>query len=668
MRTRTNERSHEAKSAWTRSGWRALVVAVAVLLLTGSTAIAVEPFNGDQSHVIGDDVIDTPLEADQLRDGGGAGPAVQRAAPAQDAGSGGHLPGSVKNVELVGQLNLSNVEDGQISDVGTLGDFAYVGSYATPNCDKGGFYVVDISDPTNPTELGFFPTAPGSYVSEGVQALPIKTKTFKGDVLVINNEICADTGEQIGGFSLFDVSDPSQPVPLVEGAGDTDPGGAVSAANQIHSTFAWQQGKRAFLVIVDDEESTDVDIFDISNPRAPVQIAEVGLADWPGAQNQQSDGIGNFAASFLHDMVVKKVGPNWLMLLSYWDAGYMVLNVNDPANPVFVNDTEFTDPDPLTDISPPEGNAHQAEFSQNNRYILAADEDFSPFRLIADITSGAFDGDRFVATQGDDVPQVDADNPLVGPTVFFGRGCIGDPAAPAPSSDAIAVVERGVCTFTEKAANVSAAGYAGGIVMNQEVVDRCDALVSMAVQGDIPFLFVARSTGFKVLGITGYDPSICPSSANPALPAVGTPGESVNVVAVFDGWGYMHLYDAKTLKELDTFAIPEALDPAFAEGFGDLSIHEVATDPEENLAYVSYYAGGFRVVKFGKNGIKEVGRYIDQNGNNFWGVQIVDSQKGNSQEGNDRRGNNDRLVLASDRDSGLWIFRYTGDDDKGGGR
>ena len=33
-----------------------------------------------------------------------------------------------------------------------------------------------------------------------------------------------------------------------------------------------------------------------------------------------------------------------------------------------------------------------------------------------------------------------------------------------------------------------------------------------------------------------------------------------------------------TLTELDTYAIPEAMDPDFAEGFGDLSVHEVATD------------------------------------------------------------------------------------------
>ena len=140
-------------------------------------------------------------------------------------------------------------------------------------------------------------------------------------------------------------------------------------------------------------------------------------------------------------------------------------------------------------------------------------------------------------------------------------------------------------------------------------------------------------------------------------PDIGALGETVDAGATFDGWGYIHLFNARTLAEIDTYAIPEALDPAFAEGFGALSVHEVATDPANNLVYVSYYAGGFRVLKFGKRGIEEVGHFIDEGGNDFWGVQLV------NQNDDDGKGDDDHpLVLASDRDSGLYIFRYTGDD------
>jgi hypothetical protein len=124
---------------------------------------------------------------------------------------------------------------------------------------------------------------------------------------------------------------------------------------------------------------------------------------------------------------------------------------------------------------------------------------------------------------------------------------------------------------------------------------------------------------------------------------------AVDIRAEFDGWGYVHLYERATNREVDTWAIPEAQSKRYAEDFGDLSVHEVATDPDDpGLAYFSYYAGGFRVVRFGPRGIREVGRYIARGGNNFWGVEVH------------RHPNGRKYVLASDRDSGIWIFRYTG--------
>ena len=94
------------------------------------------------------------------------------------------------------------------------------------------------------------------------------------------------------------------------------------------------------------------------------------------------------------------------------------------------------------------------------------------------------------------------------------------------------------------------------------------------------------------------------------------------------------------------------MDEDFAAGFGDLSVHEVATDPlDPSLAYLSYYSGGLRAVQIQCTNpadtttcdLIEVGGYLDPEGNNFWGVEtfVRDGQT---------------IILASDRDSGLWIF------------
>jgi len=188
--------------------------------------------------------------------------------------------------------------------------------------------------------VSFTAFPPQSYPGEGMQVLKLNTPFFRGDVLVTNNENCTNTDpNRVGGMSIYDVTDPLNIAPLAIGKGDTN-GGTLVRARQIHSVFAWQAGKRAFAILVDNEEVTDVDIMEITDPTNPVHIAEVSILDWPDAHAP----LANGESVFLHDMVVKKVRGNYLALLSYWDAGWVVLNVNDPANPVFVNDSDHPGP------------------------------------------------------------------------------------------------------------------------------------------------------------------------------------------------------------------------------------------------------------------------------------------------------------------------------------
>ena len=69
-----------------------------------------------------------------------------------------------------------------------------------------------------------------------------------------------------------------------------------------------------------------------------------------------------------------------IMLVSYWDGGYVNLDVTDPRNVVKLEDSDFGVDPIFPQFNPSEGNAHQAEFSFDNRYVVAADEDFNPFR------------------------------------------------------------------------------------------------------------------------------------------------------------------------------------------------------------------------------------------------------------------------------------------------
>lgn len=359
--------------------------------------------------------------------------------------------------------------------MGVHKDYAYLAAWGSVTCDDNGVQVVDIRDAANPKEVKFIRSKPGSYPGEGIQTVRITTPKFKGDVLVSNNEKCNEkTG--YGGVNLYDVTRPTRALPLFEGAGDTSGANGVKRknANSIHSAFAWDAGSKAYVVIVDNVEGTEVDILDITDPQSPKQIADINLAERFPQILQAA--LSNLGEIFLHDMIVKEIDRQQVMLLSYWDGGYVAMNVDDPKNPTYLRDSDFNDPDPEAAESgytvPPEGNGHQAEFTKDNDFVIAADEDFAPFALQA---RNVDDDTDLTASQGSGTKKLEPRQRITGESVYFGRGCNGDPSAGAGDGTQIAVVERGLRTFTEKVANVEAAGgYAAVLVFNRTGSDACD--------------------------------------------------------------------------------------------------------------------------------------------------------------------------------------------------
>jgi hypothetical protein len=566
----------------------------------------------------------------------------------------GHLPATRRNVELVGKVGVHDKGAGRVADVGVLGNFAYEAAFRSPTCANGGVYVFDIANLRAPKEIGFIPTAAGSFVGEGIHPVHFGrlNSGFTGDLLLFNNEICDPAQPApVGGATLVDISDPYHPKTLVN-FGDFDDG---AQAHQVHSAFMWADGRgKAYAVLVDDDENADVDIFDITDPAHPVKVVEHDLAaQMPRILQPNKD----LDTVFFHDVIVRKFGHRQIMLLSYWDAGYVKLDVTDPVHPTYLADSDFAAVDPelkkQTGVSlGPEGNAHQAEFTSDGKYILAADEDFNPTRL----AGRTDDGTAFRGGQGGQAP-LGVNKSLTGRALYAGRACNADAAVPAPPETGgpyVAVVERGVCTFSEKAANVEKHGYVATLAFNRSggASGGCAAF-GATVTAAKPFFTVSRQIGYGLFDIEGqYDEAACQAGPGTDLApvALGTLGDTVTLTSQFDGWGYVHLFrnnDGK-IKELDTWALPEAMDPTRADGSGALSVHEVATSHcNPRLAYFSYYASGFRVTKIVNNRIVEVGRFIDEGGNDFWGVHVF------QRDGVE-------YVAASDRDYGLYIFRYTG--------
>jgi len=239
----------------------------------------------------------------------------------------------------------------------------------------------------------------------------------------------------------------------------------------------------------------------------------------------------------------------------------------------------------------------------------------------------------------------------------------------AAGEEAILVLQRGplgdpthshaACFFSEKVETAQLKGYDAVIIANHHPGAGFgvspDATACGSKGHDFVVTIPGICLGHRAFHLLFNTPV---SYAYPDGPAIGAVGEKVNATGRFDGWGYVHLFSntkvGSKFPELDTYAIDEGHNPALAFGRGDLVVHEVATDPQSpNRAYLAYYAGGIRSLeikctKGAKStcGLAEVGGYLDPNGNDFWGVEVFVR-------------NGQTIILGSDRDSGLWVFRRT---------
>lgn len=542
---------------------------------------------------------------------------------ASHAGDGAPSP----DLAVVGHLSAAamGIPGGEnVTDVWALGNYAYLGTFDDIACslDFTGVHIVDISVPGTPEKVGFIPAKPGTRNND-VKVAHIDTSHFSGDILVASNEACGSpflprlhargvaVGPGRGGLAIWDVTDPARPRVLRQNFLDFG----------VHNTFIWQQGDRAYMGVVDDEHVQDLHIVDITRPNDPRVVAVTGQNDWPADIAAE---FGDAAGVFLHDLWVQDNGGRIVAYLAYWDAGLVLLDVTDPAAPVFLGDSTYAVPDPLSGEFPA-GDGHVAVPSADGTRVLFGDEDFAAGAL----TEFTFEGVSYPVAEGGFTPPTFSlpGAAFSGPVHWTaGEGCTTGEFDRAAGPGEVALIQRGTCFFSEKAANAQALGYAGFVVANDAA--RGDALVTMSAGTDdvitIPGYFVGHSTG-----------EIMKAAEGGLLTAAG----------IFDGYGYLRLLDVSdpgNIVEVDQFATEGVFaNPPLP---GDRTMHNVVVDGGTR-AYISWYAEGMRVVDFAGDTPTEVAHFVDAaNGSNFWGVYLHDHPDGNT------------YILGSDRSTGLWIF------------
>lgn len=205
----------------------------------------------------------------------------------------------------------------------------------------------------------------------------------------------------------------------------------------------------------------------------------------------------------------------------------------------------------------------------------------------------------------------------------------------------IALIERGLCRFDNKIAWAQLNGAVGAIVYNSPaggeglvlmggdnpVLQGAPSVIGTAVT--IPGFFVQRSTGLTLAG--------------------GTSPVTALAAPVFDGWGFMRIFDTSDPAnpvQLAEWHSPGTDDPARATE-GTFTVHN--PEVRGNQVFTSWYNEGFFVIDISNpSNPRDIGQWAGQGAPagaapvNIWSVVPHGG-----------------LLLASDRNFELYILKLT---------
>ena len=178
------------------------------------------------------------------------------------------------------------------------------------------------------------------------------------------------------GLMLWDVSDPAAPVRIgylktaccTRGVHEFEVEHHANGGTYAYATVPTSRYPDASTASGYRDENGDGDfrMIDITDPSSPKQVSDWGIQDIGGPfyAGQGCDPDPNYGHGAEPSLDGRSV------FLSYWDSGFIKLDVSTPANPVFVGRTVY----------PPnaDGDAHSSNYDDDRELLFTADEDFCP--------------------------------------------------------------------------------------------------------------------------------------------------------------------------------------------------------------------------------------------------------------------------------------------------
>ena len=542
------------------------------------------------------------------------------------------------------------------TDVWVHDDYAYIGTFMDPCGDgevgEAGVQVFDVKDPQQIERVGSLPSVDGSRVND------VKVAAMNGgDILVHSNERCARDGA--GGFEIYDVDDPLNPVHLAHVRTDVvnktlreDP---EHQDEGVHNLYLFSRDGRDYVAAQVYTFLGNFQIFDITEPENARLVSSFGpeVLEFPGvdwvnetdedlfdeARAYLSDGFGQSANRYLHDHYITDDGMT--AYLAHWDAGLIRLDLSDIANPRVVSVAL----EPLSEDG--EVNSHSVWTTADGTTVVEGEEDFDPYSTTVQTKRSTF-----MSVEGPILTPIASlpGETLSGPTVYVGRGCEG--MLKASSGDQLALIMRGGCTFTFKTTMAKQAGYAGVIVFNTRADG--EALVQMGGDAptDISGAFVGHSVGLELAQVSDVSEL-----------EVGMTGQEVTVGTSASGWSGLRIWDYSDPANPVLASTFNTRCSAYPDGEscdeeGIYSSHNLII--EGNKAYVSWYAEGVLVIDISDpyNPV-EIARFKGadetfeaKNGGvqDVWGIHKLPGSP---------------FIYASDRNGGLYVLEDTSPETSG---
>lgn len=574
-----------------------------------------------------------------------------------------------RNFRVVGHIPLPADEvhaDVGLFDYGAdMGTHAFIGSWGG-RCAGTGVKIVDASDPAHPQLVSIAGSHPGES-HEDMDILSVGDRVVMG----VGVQVCGESGEGRAGLLLVDVTDPSAPQDL---SFFPTPAGGVHELDLVARSDGQVLALLAVPFVEFDNTYFGADaggefrIADISDPLNPVELADWGvIADSslpiPAGNDEYSSsfqGVGFFAAAYAHSARAADEGTT--AYVSYWDAGILKFDISDPSDPQLLARTTY----PL----PADGDGHSLTTYdvRGRRFIFQNDEDGDPFAMPT-VTSSATGSTRYFGIEQPWAPTILTQTGTIQRRVFdAGDGCEAadyegaqNKIALADSVDPFYVdIIPGwevPCTIGDQ---VVLAAQAGAIAFVSNLVSPDDAYVYFEGPEE---LVQEVAVGMPVVQISDID-----EQAARIRDALARGPVRMKLQPSTPTHGYIRVFREDRGRDRDGDGVVELRqvgrfnglpyvtgEDAFTAPPGSWEVHN--TEVAGKRAYSSWYSHGIVALNIGEPARPRlVGQFVppasDAFGDIFgpayplvWGVAI-DQETG--------------LIYASDMRSGLWIVKPTG--------